>query len=132
MTMYESQHTPTPYTYSRKNWRGEIVAHDWYISGDRHEDEDGGIVSTAVAIVQGNATSHPVCEDTAAFLCHAANCHHELLAVLENLVATMKQPVEESSGFDHPPEYRTAEDAALAEALFFARTAIGEAHERRT
>lgn len=63
-----SNRTPAPWVARRENWRGEPVAHKIYISGDVHEDygdEDDEpdedrvptIVGTAVAIVEGHATS---------------------------------------------------------------------------
>lgn len=131
-----NRRVPTPYYYSRTNWRGETSEHDWYIVGDVQEedeqDDDGRrhITETSVAIVPGNATSHPVCEHTAAFLCHAANCHESLLMALENIVAVVKEPVEESGCYDEQPSYRTQDDAILAELLFDARAAVARAHER--
>lgn len=69
--MSDAKHTPGPWTGKRENWMGEMVEHQVYIRGgtyedydDEGEDMDGGgsptIVSTAVAIVQGNSTSKEV------------------------------------------------------------------------
>ena len=72
-------HTPEPWRAERKNWKNEPDPHNFYISGDLREDEDGGLVSTSIAVVLGNATSGTIAEDNAALIIAAP----ELLAACE-------------------------------------------------
>lgn len=90
------KHTPTPYEYSDRNWRGEVDEWSFYIHGDIHEsvpdedtpdDEDPGMSAVSVAIVPGNPTGRDVAEATAKFLCKAANCHERLLAACKARLA---------------------------------------------
>ena len=48
-------------------------------------------------------------------------CIAALEAALQQLLAAVKEPVEESCGFDHPPEYATSEEWELARSIFEAR-----------
>lgn len=76
-----SQHTPTPYQFSDRNWRGKIDPVNFYICGncsDECMDDDEQIGEdklepvrscTAVAVVTGNATADVIPRGTAAFLC---------------------------------------------------------------
>lgn len=59
-------HTKGPWHYARFNWRREWQERYWYVHGDTQIcDEDMHTSSVAVCVVEGNATSHPVCEDNA-------------------------------------------------------------------
>lgn len=62
--MSRPKHTAGPWFAERRNWKGEPSEHKVYISGDRHEDEEGES-ATAVCIVEGNATSKEVTEANA-------------------------------------------------------------------
>lgn len=92
--------TPTPWRCDNRDWRGkeDLYGH-WYIRGNRRfvhagEDDDGRPVcacdcdgdrdvcdclegchwlSTAVCRVEGNATSAPLTENCARYLCAAVN-----------------------------------------------------------
>lgn len=44
----------------------------------------------------------------------------------QRLLDTIREPREVPVGFDMPPEFATAEDAALAEAIFYVREAVAE------
>lgn len=60
------KYTPGPWTYDKPNWRGERASdHNWHVSGDRHEDEEGSVLATAVAVVVGSATSGGIAEANA-------------------------------------------------------------------
>ena len=78
---------PGPWQYSRRNWRGEEQARDWYVVGNIHESgpDDGEpcVLATSVCVVPGNDTSHPVCKNTAAFI--AALDPATVLALLDRL-----------------------------------------------
>lgn len=89
------EHTATPWKAKRSNWRNEPDAYSIYISGDTHisVDEDDGeetVVSTAVAVVLGNATSGKVTKANADFIVRAVNAHDDLLAACEAALQNMK------------------------------------------
>lgn len=75
-------HTPGPWRYDRLNWRNEEQEHKWYVHGDCQEDEEGAS-SVAVCIVEGNATSMPLCEGNARLIATSPR----LLAVCEAMLA---------------------------------------------
>lgn len=54
---------------------------------------------------------------------------HGLLSASKALLEAVKEPVEVSMGFDHPPEFANADDAYLAEAIFHLRKAIDAAEK---
>lgn len=103
--MGEDKHTPTPYSLSDRNWRGEPDPHSWYIVGGTHfSHEDGcpcecdggercdciegcGWVSTSVAVVPGNATAGGIPKATAEFIVAACNSHAALVAALKEIEA---------------------------------------------
>jgi hypothetical protein len=68
-----SGHTPGPWEYSHRNWRGQASERRWFVTGDHHDDEDGEPVCTAVCQVERNPTSWPVCENNARLIA-AAPC----------------------------------------------------------
>ena len=84
-----SNPTPGPWHYDRLNWRNEPQEHKWYVHGDVREiesdDEDDphpGATATSVCIVEGNATSMPICEDNARLIAASPT----LLAVCEKIL----------------------------------------------
>lgn len=89
--MSETTFTPGPWRASRDNWRGDPDPHRIYISGNFYEhhpedDEEPGdgrpcTVATAVAIVEGNATSGGVTAANARLISLAP----EMLAELRRL-----------------------------------------------
>ncbi len=113
-----SRHTPTPYQCSSRDWRNNQHPHHWYITGDHREHEldgdefvdgDGersGYSGTcvSVAIVVGNETAGDATRLTAEFLCLAANCHGDLLAACQAVMANIGRKVR------HPtdPAYENA------------------------
>jgi hypothetical protein len=94
-----SQHTPTPWEVSDRNWRGEKDdSGNLYVRGDRHDcvatDDDGndvpdGEAVTAVAIVCGNATSGAVTAANADLLRRAVNAHADLLDLAYSFVGVL-------------------------------------------
>lgn len=88
----ETRHTPGPWQMERTNWKGEPAGHRIYISGDPREDwgdddddevgrhDEPVICSTAVAIVEGNATSGGVTDANARLIAAAP----DLLAALQS------------------------------------------------
>jgi hypothetical protein len=66
---------------------GESDPHKVYISGDHHidhgdeedEDSEGQEVATAIAVVEGNATSQGVTRANAKFIVRACNAHDRLV-----------------------------------------------------
>ena len=60
--------------------------------------------------------------------CHdVADMATELLAACKTMLQSVKEPVEQSMGYDHPPEYATADDYYLAKAIYEARDVIARA-----
>ena len=110
------RHTPGPWQYSRRNWRGEEQLRDWYVVGNVREDGDGCRVGTSVCIVPGNMTSHPICEDTARLIAAAP----DLLAAVRSLVGAI---IEECG---EPEE----DESPMAEAVIEGRDAIAKATGR--
>lgn len=53
----------------------------------------------------------------------------ELLAALSKLLRTVKEPEMVSQGFDHPPEYESAEDFKLAYVIHEARAVEAKSQE---
>jgi hypothetical protein len=54
----EDGHTPEPWGFKSRNWRGEESEFKFYVIGDVHEDEETGrLKAVGVAVVEGNATS---------------------------------------------------------------------------
>lgn len=85
-----SEYTQGPWQAEKRNWKGEPSGHKVYISGDvredwgSHEDDEDAektTVATAVAIVEGNATSGGVTEANARLIA-AAPCLLEALKFL--------------------------------------------------
>ena len=115
-----SGHTPGPWTYDRLNWRGGDGGPYWFIRGEHYEEdednEDSGEpchVSTAVARVEGNATSHPICEANARLIA-AAPC---LLAAAKELIdAAESENWDRYRGTDEPRNGIAALRAAIAKA----------------
>lgn len=82
------ERTPGPWFMHRTDWRGDPVEHKIYISGDEHEDygdddddeiESVCLVASAVAIVEGNATSHGVTEANARLIAAAPTMYQYIL-----------------------------------------------------
>ena len=86
------QHTPTPWQFSNRNWRGEEDPHNWYVTGDHSEgwppdpddseSEDEGPSCVSVAVVVGNPTAGDIPRANAELIVRAVNAHADLLAAL--------------------------------------------------
>lgn len=80
-----SDHTREPWEASRRNWRDEPDLHRIYISGDFRqvgdeddEDDPPATVATAVAIVEGNATSGSVTKANARRIIACVNATRDI------------------------------------------------------
>lgn len=91
-----SRHVPGPWRYDGRNWRDEETETAWYVHGDPREDEAEDederpcLTETSVCIVPRNATSHPVCEDTARLISAAP----DLLAACEGSLRLLQARLE--------------------------------------
>lgn len=128
--MSEAKHTPLPWTYEPRTLRNEPSPFSWYIRGDIHEsfddedsdsyDEDGELVSTAVAVVEGNPTAGDIPRLNAELIVRSVNSHADLLAACEAIQAALsKYGAQLSELFGHDEQFNAAVeavDAAIAKA----------------
>lgn len=79
--MIPPKHTPTPWKWQFEDWRGQPQKFKRFIIGGISEpDEDDESCATAVAIVEGNATSGGIATANAELIVRAVNAHEDLLA----------------------------------------------------
>jgi hypothetical protein len=112
-----AEHTKEPWIVERRNWRGEPDPHRYFVSGNLHEDEDGGMVATGVAIVEGNATSGEVTTANARLIGAAP----ALLTALVDLLERAEAMQEDTLELDDPP----FSPGLLANAWRAVNTALG-------
>ncbi len=77
-----SKHTPLPWGYSDHDFWGRKSEFDVYVSGDRHESDEG-VSSVGIARVLGNSTSGDIAIENAKLICRAVNAHADLVAACE-------------------------------------------------
>ena len=103
--------TKGPWQFSKKNWRNEKDVLNRYVTGDHHEDEEGGYC-TSVAIVVGNATSGTIADDNARLISAAP----DLLAALEKLSYFCCRPGDDDKYDDGYDDAKRMTRAAIAKA----------------
>lgn len=72
-------HTPLPWGYRDRDFRGQPSEFDLYLIGDVHEGDDGELCSVGIGIVKGNATAGGIPLANARLICLAVNAHADLV-----------------------------------------------------